>query len=60
MKGKAKASKHSVTGGTQESTVPIVGFDYAFISDRAGIKPDEDQEDQAEVDDAIIKGTNRA
>lgn len=32
-----------------------VGFDYAFISDRAGAKPDEDQEDQGKVDDVIIK-----
>ena len=55
VKGKAKASKHSISGGTEESAVPIVGFDYAFISDRAGNKPEEDQEDQAEVDDTIIK-----
>ena len=35
--------------------MPIVGFDYAFISDRAAVEPDEDQEDQGEVDDTIIK-----
>ena len=55
VKGKAKASKHSATGGTEESAVPIVGFDYAFISDRAGVKPEDTEEDQKDVDDVIIK-----
>ena len=54
--GKAKASKHSVTGGTKERTVPIVGFDYASKSARAGAKPENvDEGHQANDEDAVIK-----
>ena len=34
VKGKSKASKHTSTEGLEESTAPVVGFDYAFMSDR--------------------------
>ena len=56
--GKAKASKHSATGGTEESAVPIVGFDYAFMSDRAGSKPEdaEGHEDNLEDDAEAAAG----
>ena len=47
--GKAKASKHSVTGGTEESAVPIVGFDYAFMSDR--VKPEDVEGHGDELED---------
>ena len=46
VKGKCKSSKHSSTGGTEDSAVPIVGFDYAFLSDREG-KNDEEETDAA-------------
>ena len=36
VRGKSKASKHSSTGGVEESEVPVVAFDYAFLSDRTG------------------------
>lgn len=36
VRGKSKANKHSSTGGVEESEVPVVAFDYAFLSDRTG------------------------
>ena len=29
-RGKCKASQHKISGGSEASEVPIVGFDYAF------------------------------
>ena len=50
-RGKCKASQHRISGGSEASAVPIVGFDYAFLSDR-GSKGEDDAED---VDDATLK-----
>ena len=49
VRGKCKSSKHSSTGGTEESAVPIVGFDYAFLSDR-NIRRPEDDDDQSSLE----------
>ena len=46
--GKSKASKHSQTGSTEESTVPVVGFDYAFMSDREGAKVINEEDDKGD------------
>ena len=54
--GKSKASKHSQTGSTEESAVPVVGFDYAFISDREGAKIIGEEDDKAEEEmDSVIR-----
>ena len=53
VRGKCKASKHVATGNSESSETPIVGFDYAFLSDR-GRKRDESEEDD-EVDDVTLK-----
>ena len=45
VRGKCKSSKHSSTGGTEESAIPVVGFDYAFLSDRNIRRPDDDGDD---------------
>ena len=58
VRGKCKSSKHSSTGGTEESAVPIVGFDYAFLSDRNIRRPedDDDQEQSQEgSSDSVVK-----
>ena len=47
MKGKCKSNKHSSTGGAEDSAVPAVGFDYAFLSDGEAKSSSED--DDAEV-----------
>ena len=44
VKGKSKSSKHSTTGGMEESSVPVVGFDYAFLSDRTASESAEDED----------------
>ena len=49
--GKCKASQHKISGASEASEVPIVGFDDAFLSDR-GSKSEEDTED---VDDTTLK-----
>ena len=54
--GKSKASTHSQTGGTEETAVPIVGFDYAFMSDREGSKVNSEEEDKGDDEgDSIIR-----
>ena len=60
VRGKAKANKHSITGGSEASDIPIVSFDYAFLSDRDGravVEGDEPRivEDDLSSDDAVIK-----
>ena len=58
VKGKSKASKHSSTGGVKESEVPVVAFDYAFLSDRTGqVVDDEEATDHSasEADGGILK-----
>ena len=49
VRGKCKASKHSTTGGGEESEIPVVGFDYAFLSDR--IRKRDEEEDESEEDE---------
>ena len=44
VKGKAKATKHSVSGGADDSSVPIIGLDYAFMRDRKGARVEESGE----------------
>ena len=54
--GKSKASKHSQTGSTEESTVPVVGFDYAFMSDREGHKVINEEDDKGDEEaDSVIR-----
>ena len=58
MRSKSKASKHSSTGGVEESELPVVAFDDAFLSDRTGrIIEDEEVTDQGgfENDGGIMK-----
>ena len=50
-RGKCKASQHNISGGSEASEVPIVGFDYAFLSDRGS----KDEEDKGDVDDTTLK-----
>ena len=52
--GKCKSSKHSATGGGEESEVPIVGFEYAFLSDRNRRRED-DADESEEVENAMLK-----
>ena len=54
VKGKCKSSKHSSTGGAEESAVPIVGFDYAFLSDRDS-KISDDDGDTENVSSGVMK-----
>ena len=54
VKEKCKSSKHSSTGGVEESAVPIVGFDYAFLSDRENKISDEDGDTEA-VSSGVMK-----
>ena len=46
--GKAKANKHSPTGGLAESEVPVVSFDYMFMGDK---NIDIGEDDQANCDE---------
>ena len=58
VRAKSKASKHSSTGGVEESEVPVVASDYAFQSDRTRkILADEIAADQggSEVEGGIMK-----
>ena len=52
--GKCKSSKHSSTEGAEESAVPIVGFDYAFLSDRDS-KVSEEDDDTETVSSSVLK-----
>ena len=54
VRGKFKSSKHSATGGGEESEVPVVGFDYAFLSDR-NRKHDDEEDDSEEIESATLK-----
>ena len=56
IRGRAKATKHVSTGGVDESTVPVVGFDYAFISDRSGARSEDEEEVDKDLEDkAVVK-----
>ena len=52
--GKCKSNKHSATGGGEESEVPIVGFDYTFLSDR-NRKREDGEDESEEVERAMLK-----
>lgn len=54
VKGKCKSSKHSSAGGAEESAVPIVGFDYAFLSARDN-KVSSDDGDTEAVSNGVMK-----
>ena len=56
--GKSKASNHSSTGGVEESEVPVVAFDYAFMNDRNVRHNEEDPKPEnagTEIDDGVMK-----
>ena len=56
VRGKCKASKHSATGNAEASETPIVGFDYAFLSDR-GHKRNGDEHHDEEHDEDVSDAT---
>ena len=51
IRGRAKATKHVSTGGVDESTVPVVGSDYAFMSGRSGARSEDEEEVDKDLED---------
>ena len=49
--GKAKANRHSPSGGLAESEVPVVSFDYMFMGDKSNESEEDDHANSDEVYD---------
>ena len=55
VKGKAEASNRSITGGADESSVPIIGFAHASLSNRENAQAGDYLQTTQDVYESVVK-----